>query len=225
MQEQNKPVEQVRLSLLYIPCLKDKPSKQPVFSQSSSIAKATDIQELLVDLNNVSSWFNYGLMQHLSVTMKNGANMQSTSIIDSAQEQTLLDHQYFETLNQLRSQLLSSLPSVSTGPQLHDDFEEVLVFVAKDYKIFTLEDTIFIHQSLANILGLRAFIVLFQGISESERNLSELVFWIPKSVAAPAIATAYQNELEMMKVGIVKVQTQYKTCGNTAIVSAICLMQ
>ena len=217
IQEQNKPIEQIRLSLQYISCLKNQSGKQPVFRQTSSLVKATDVSELLVNLNNVSSWFNYGLLHHLLMTIQ---NTQPTSM--DMLEEKLLGQQYFRTLKRYYSELLTLLPSVTTGPQLHDDFEEVKTVVARDYRTFTLQDVIFIHNSFANILGLKPFIVLFQGLSECDRNTSEFVFWIPKSVAAPAITSAYQNELEMMNKGIINVQTQYETITATVSQNTTC---
>ena len=217
--ERDKPVEQVRLSLQYLSCLTDQSGKQPVFGQSSPIAKAKDLNQLLMNLSNVSSWYNHGLIRHLSDTIiaKNGVNKQLKHDAEDEEENeeegkyVLLNHPYFKILDQHRSDLLFMLPSVSTGPRLHEDFEEIRVTVKKNYRTLTLDNVNHVHECFAEILGLKMFIVLFQGVSRNERNFSEFLFWIPKSVGAPAMTSVYQNEMKMDAVDIIKIQAQCET--------------
>ena len=207
LQKQNTPIEQIVRSLQYLPCLMNGHNRQQVFSQSSSIVKAPDTNQLLMNLNNVSSWYNYGLIQHLSVAILS-TDMQAVS---RQPDRKFVDHEYFKTLESHKSDLLSMLPSISSGPQLHEDFEEVCITVSRNCKEFTLKNVLNIHRHIANVLGLRMFIVLLQGVSQKEDQLSELVFWIPKSVAASAITSAFENKAKLPFMNIDKIETQYES--------------
>lgn len=201
IKELDKPVEQVRLSLQYLPCLKDKPcGKQLVFHQSSAIGQSANVDELVDNLSSISSWYNHGLLHHLSV-----------SVLGTQMEDSLSDHHFFKTLRLLNNSRLCTLPTVSTGPQLHEGFEEIKVTVLVNSESLTLKEVAKMHKELVNILGLRTFIVLFQGISETKPNALVLVFWIPKLVASSAMTCAYQNEYRLKDTGIVQIQARYET--------------
>lgn len=201
IKELNKPIDQIRLTLQYLPCLKEKPSgKQLVFQQSSAIGQSTTVDELVDNLSNISSWYNHGLLHHLSV-----------SVLNKQLEDSLSDHHFFKTLRLLNNSRLCTLPTVSTGPQLHEGFEEIKVTVTGCSDNFTLKESLKMHKELVDILGLQTFIVLFQGLSEKKTDTLVFVFWIPKLVASSAMTCAYENEYKMKDTGIIQIQARYET--------------
>ena len=205
--EQGKPIEQTRLSLQFLPCLEGEAGKQPIFIQSSPITRATDAESLVEGLKNISSWYNHGLMTHLFVSMvvRNGVR-------------TIADH-YCQTLHDHQCDKMSQLPAVSSGPQLPEDFEEMKVGVLKKaYDSYTLGEVMNIHESLAGILGLKSFVLLFQGIEKPVNGIiltSNFIFWVPKSLVTQAMTKASQNEQMMENSGIVRIQAQYETVTTT----------
>ena len=203
---QNKPVEQLRLTLQYISCLKQKSGKQLVFGQSSPVALSEDIDSLFSNLQQLSSWYNHGLVTHLATTTREHFDDQRTGTTIIGQE---LADQYAMTLFGYHSNSLSLLPTVSTGPRCPEEFEELNVHVPKLPDSYTLGDVIQLHESLADVINLKTFVVFFQGISMAPEG-SQILFWIPKCVASPAISSASQSIQKMINADISCIQTQYE---------------
>ena len=203
IENQSISVNQVRLSLQYLPCLVQKSTKHFVFNHTSPISQATDISTLFSSLKDISSWYNHGLFKYLTSTFLNEEGRELTS-------------QYTTTLLSYCSNVLLLLPTASTGPQCVQGFEEVNVHTSSTPDSYTLGDAIRIHESVAEILGLNNFVVLFQGVSKIKVG-SSFLYWIPEAVSSLAISNAASNIRRMSELDIVQIQAKYETIMSTDI--------
>ena len=209
IENQSISVNQVRLSLQYLPCLVQKSSKHFVFNHTSPISQATDISALFSSLKDISSWYNHGLFKYL------------TSTFISKEEGQELTSQYTTTLLSYCSNVLLLLPTASTGPQCVQGFEELNVYTSDTPDSYTLGDAIRIHESVAELLGLNTFVVLFQGVSKTKVG-SSFLYWIPKAVSSLAVSNAASNVQRMSELGIVQIQAKYETIMSTNVNEVHC---
>lgn len=194
--ESNMAVGKLQRCLQYANCLKNS-VLHPVFSQSSALSKAEDLDQLFTAVQHLSSWYNHNLVTHVAKSLL-------------GDEGKALADKYSTALTGHCTTLLLLLPQFSSGCSCPDDFEEILVDIERRIQSCSLADTIRVQETLADIFELNSSAIFLKGISQGEVSGSSLTFWIPKSMSSHAASAALGNTSAMAGEGIARIRTKYE---------------
>ena len=121
----------------------------------------------------------------------------------------MLANQYWKALKEQFTTTFLLLPQVSSGHCCPDNFEKFFVDIERAAQSCSLDDTLRVHTTLANIFDVDKGAILLAGIKEGKTSGSTLTFWLPTSLSTRAMNVSHNNASGMSGEEITCIRTQY----------------
>ena len=169
LKQKQVPVEEVRMSLLFLGCLRDRSKEEniKIFGPTSDVAHANSLQSLIECLHSYSSWYNYGLLKFAAIEF--GKEDGKQLIGDYENE---LAH-YFETIVAYQCPHFSLTTGIPMG------FDQLIVKVEWDYMSRKAQDIAVFQSKLSSLLKLEPEVFILKSV---EDGCMQFTWAIPASI-------------------------------------------
>ena len=183
--DNNVPIEEVRIALMYLGCFRDKPFEQNfrMFNSSAGIEHATDHASLITCLHNYSSWFNYKIIKFLGEKFGGAEGL----------------HLIAEYEKRLRTSIETlacyQCPDFSIERGIPPGFEKIDIKVDWDYHSCTASDIAIFERTVSELLGLEPHVWQLQSVDEG----CVIMKWAVPGVLVETILCTVMAKREILK--------------------------
>ena len=185
LKKKNAPVDEIRITLMFLGCEPGKPKEENtmLFPSSAAFSEAKDIGGLIECLRSYSSWYNYRLMK---IVAEEFAGDEGKKLI-SDYEDNLRKHYV--------ALIAYQCPKFTLGQGLPPGYTRLVVKVDWDYQSSRLQDIILFQSSLAKLLDLEPYVFQLCSIDEG----CVLLTWAIPPGLEDLVANLTTEQLEFLE--------------------------
>ena len=184
------PVEEIRMTLLYLGCFKDMKSANEqcsIIFPSHELSQATTVQSLIECLHHYSSWYNYGLIKFIATEF-------------GGEDGVLIIDEYMKNLSFYCEKIIAyQCPEFSLADGIPPGYDDLVVKVDWDHLSRNAQDIAMFQAELSNLLNLKPEVFVLKSVEEG----CLLIRWVvPQSVIPHVVVECmnYQKELAGLDV-------------------------
>ena len=189
-------VDEIRLSLLYLGCFRDKSGAGcPLLDPASDLSRVDTVQSLIACLHQYSSWYNYGLIKFVATEF--GGEEGATVIVD-----------YLKSLTSYCERIVAcQCPEFSLADGVPPGYDQLVVKVDWDHLTRTAQDIAIFQAELSTLLNLEPEVFILKGVEEG----CVLITWVvPQAITGHIIVSSMKHHQQLAKLGILHVITAGK---------------
>ena len=189
------PVEEIRLSLLYLGCFKDtntasKGDQYSVIGSSSDLSHAETLQSLIECLHQYSSWYNYGLIKFVATEF---GGEEGVMIIDN----------YIRILTTYCEKIIAcQCPSFSLVEGLPPGYDQLVIKVDWDHLTCTAQDIAIFQAELSSLTNLEPEVFILKMVEEG----CLLITWaVPQAVTTHIVMKAVEHQQKLAQWNVLSI--------------------
>ena len=191
------PIEEIRLSLLFLGCFKTSGSKAsyPVVSPSSELSHAETIQSLIECLHQYSSWYNYGLVKFVAIEF-------------GGEEGYMIIDEYMKNLTAYCEKIIAyQCPEFTLSSGLPSGYDYLVVKIDCDHQSKTAQDIAIFQAELSSLLNLEPEVFILKSVEEG----CLLLTWaVPQSITTYIVMEMIKQQKQLAKWHVLSIKTAGK---------------
>lgn len=187
-------VEEIRLSLLYLGCFKNKTESKSeqysVISPASGLSHTKSVQSLIACLHQYSSWYNYGLIKFVATEF-------------GGEEGILIIDNYMKNLTSYCEKIVAcQCPEFSLANGLPPGYDQLIVKVDWDHLSQTAQDIAIFQAELSSLLNLEPEVFILRGIEEG----CILITWaVPQAITIHIVVESMRCQQQLAKLNVLSI--------------------